>query len=154
MKKVRRTQVLRPVAWLMAALCLLLWTAPPAAAIRRTKEEGRRTKTQTPDAEHRQEIARKQASEQPEVRELSAKEMASLKGRGPYRNASLSGTMPWHRTLRDVNLSTGNLFKSFTDIQVRHPGLPRPRRRPGLAAHLQLQRCPRGAVRGRLDACL
>ncbi len=37
---------------------------------------------------------------------------------GQYRNAYLSGTMPWHRTFRDVNLCTGNLMKSFTDIQV------------------------------------
>jgi len=37
---------------------------------------------------------------------------------GPYRNAYLCGTMPWHRSFRDANLCTGNLMKSFTDIQV------------------------------------
>ncbi len=49
---------------------------------------------------------------------------------GPFRNAYLSGTMPWHRTFRDVNLCTGNLMKSFTDIQVA----------PALGAGLVLQR--------------
>ena len=37
---------------------------------------------------------------------------------GQYRNPYLSGTMPWHRTFRDVNLCTGNLMKTFTDVQV------------------------------------
>lgn len=37
---------------------------------------------------------------------------------GPYRNAYLCGSMPWHRSFHDVNLCTGNLIKSFTDIQV------------------------------------
>ncbi len=36
-----------------------------------------------------------------------------------YRNPYLGGApMPWHRSLRDVNLCTGNLFKSFTDFQI------------------------------------
>ncbi len=49
---------------------------------------------------------------------------------GPFRNAYLSGTMPWRRTFRDVNLCTGNLMKSFTDIQSA----------PGHGAGLVLQR--------------
>src|SRR5437016_5763016 len=51
-------------------------------------------------------------------RELTAKEMRSIKGRGPYRNKYFSGVLPWQRQIRDVNLCNGNLFKSFTDIQV------------------------------------
>ncbi len=54
----------------------------------------------------------------PDVRPLSAHEMSSIKGRGPYRNKYFSGVLPWQRQLRDVNLCNGNLFKSFTDIQV------------------------------------
>ncbi len=49
---------------------------------------------------------------------------------GPYRNAYYTTTMPWHRTFHDVNLCTGNLMKSFTDIQVA----------PALGAGLVLQR--------------
>lgn len=61
---------------------------------------------------------------------LSHNEMRKAIGRGPYRNASLNGNMPWQRSLRDVNLSNGNLFKSFTDIQVT----------PARGAGLTLQR--------------
>src|SRR5437016_13811529 len=43
--------------------------------------------------------------------------MKSLSGRG-YRNKYLAGTLPWQRDLRGANLCSGNLFKSFTDIQV------------------------------------
>ena len=42
----------------------------------------------------------------------------------------LIGTLPWQRSLRDVNLCSGNLFKSFTDIQVS----------PAQGAGLALQR--------------
>jgi hypothetical protein len=54
----------------------------------------------------------------PDVRPLSKVELEQSFGRGPYRNKYFAGTMPWHRSLRDVNLCNGNLFKSFTDIQV------------------------------------
>ena len=64
------------------------------------------------------------------VSELSVSNMAQIFGRGQYRNQYLCGTMPWHRSFRDVNLCTGNLFKSFTDIQVA----------PGRGAGLALQR--------------
>ena len=52
------------------------------------------------------------------MRVLSTTEMKTLHGSGPYRNAYFAGTLPWHRSLRDANLCNGNLFKSFTDIQV------------------------------------
>src|SRR5205823_5717726 len=54
----------------------------------------------------------------PDVRELSSKEMRAIRGKGVYRNKYFCGVLPWQRQLRDVNLCTGNLFKSFTDIQV------------------------------------
>ena len=69
---------------------------------------------QTVDAKR----AKAQAAAQPDVRSLSASEMAHLSGRGPYRSKYYAGTMPWHRSIRDANLCNGNLFKSFTDIQV------------------------------------
>lgn len=56
--------------------------------------------------------------------------MRQWKGSGPYRNAYFAGTLPWHRSLRDANLCNGNLFKSFTDMQVA----------PGRGAGLALQR--------------
>ena len=52
------------------------------------------------------------------MRPLSKVELEQSFGRGPYRSKYFAGTMPWHRSLRDVNLCNGNLFKSFTDIQV------------------------------------
>jgi len=55
---------------------------------------------------------------QVDARRLSAVEMHNITGRGRYRNPYFCGTSPWHRSFRDVNLCTGNLFKSFTDIQV------------------------------------
>jgi hypothetical protein len=70
------------------------------------------------DTRRAKEAADKEAH-RPAVRLLSQKEMAAVHGRGIYRNKYLSGTMPWHRSLRDANLCTGNLFKSFTDIQVQ-----------------------------------
>ena len=45
-------------------------------------------------------------------------------------NKYFSGTLPWQKSLRDANLCTGNLFKSFTDIQVA----------PAKGAGLALQR--------------
>jgi hypothetical protein len=35
-----------------------------------------------------------------------------------YRNKYFEGVLPWQRSLRDVNLCNGNLFKSVTDVQV------------------------------------
>ena len=81
------------------------------------------------DAQRAKEAAYKEVHK-PDVRVLSLKEMQSAKGSGPYRNKYLAGTLPWHRSLRDVNLCNGNLFKSFTDIQVA----------PGRGAGLALQR--------------
>src|SRR5262245_19035917 len=52
-----------------------------------------------------------------DVRVLSSKEMRAIGGKGPYRNKYFNGVLPWQRSLRDVNLCNGNLFKSFTDIQ-------------------------------------
>lgn len=69
-------------------------------------------------------------AKRPDVRELTDGEMASYFGSGDLRNRYFCGAMPWHRSLRDVNLCTGNLFKSFTDIQVA----------PGRGAGLVLQR--------------
>jgi RHS repeat-associated protein len=80
--------------------------------------------TQTPSAAQRKKIAAREATaqagkQQPDARALSAAEMQAVRGRGPYRNAYFSGApMPWHRSFRDVNLVTGNLMKSVTDIQV------------------------------------
>ena len=81
------------------------------------------------DAQRAKEQAAKTAKK-PDVRVLSASEMEKWKGSGPYRNKYCAGTLPWHRSLRDVNLCNGNLFKSFTDVQVS----------PGRGAGLALQR--------------
>ncbi len=68
------------------------------------------------DAKRAKEAALKEAN-RPDVRVLTDKELQN-KGRGPYRNKYFAGTLPWHRSLKDVNLCNGNLFKSFTDVQV------------------------------------
>ena len=93
------------------------------------------TQTLTPeqwkavDAQRAKAHAQKEASA-PDTKPLTDKEMKSLHGRGSYRNKYLVGTMPWHRSFHDVNMCTGNLFKSFTDIQVS----------PAKGAGLALQR--------------
>jgi RHS repeat-associated protein len=65
------------------------------------------------------EAQRAKAAIRPAVRLLSAKEMRSHRGAGEWRNKYFSGTLPWTRSFRDVDLCNGNLFKSFTDIQVQ-----------------------------------
>ena len=84
--------------------------------------------TQTPDAATRKKIEAKEAiaHRAPDLRLLSFKEMKAMHGRGAGRRPYYSGSLPWHRNLHDVDLCTGNLFKSFTDVQVssaRGPGL-------------------------------
>src|SRR5579875_2626621 len=79
----------------------------------------------------RWEQARQKAASRPAVVPLSWKRMRHIWGRGTsYRNQYFSGTLPWQRSLRDVNICNGNLFKSFTDIQVA----------PGRGQGLALQR--------------
>ncbi|HEV2473414.1 MAG TPA: DUF6531 domain-containing protein, partial [Chthonomonadales bacterium] len=73
---------------------------------------------------------RAQQKKQADRRALTVKEMRAVRGRGQYRNRYFAGTFPWHRSLRDANLCNGNLFKSFTDIQVA----------PAVGAGLALQR--------------
>ena len=81
------------------------------------------------DAQRAKEAADKE-TRKPDVRALTLKEMQTAHGSGPYRNAYFAGTLPWHRSIRDVNMCNGNLFKSFTDIQVA----------PGRGAGLAMQR--------------
>jgi len=82
------------------------------------------------ESHHRADEAKKRAS-QPDVRKLTHAEMKQMHGSGPYRNHYLAGQpAPWHRTFHDVNLCTGNLFKTFTDMQVA----------PGRGAGLVLSR--------------
>src|SRR5438552_598438 len=47
---------------------------------------------------------RAESAKQPDVRQLSSKEMKTVYGRGPYRNKYFCGVLPWQRQLRDVNL--------------------------------------------------
>ena len=63
------------------------------------------------------------------IRALTNNEMNHVKG-GGYRNKYFAGTLPWQKDIRGANLSSGNLFKSFTDIQVA----------PGKGAGLAMQR--------------
>ncbi|MCA1596469.1 MAG: DUF6531 domain-containing protein, partial [Chloroflexi bacterium] len=65
-----------------------------------------------------------------DVQRLSASAMASLRGRGVYRNKYFDGTLPWQESIAGVNVCNGNLFQSFTDIQVS----------PARGAGLALQR--------------
>jgi RHS repeat-associated protein len=54
----------------------------------------------------------------PDVQVLSWKQMGQIRGRGLLRNPYFNGSLPWQRSFHDVNLCNGNLFKSYTDIQV------------------------------------
>jgi len=133
MRKIWNYRRTRPLAGLMAGLCLLLWLTPPAAAFQKPQAKtSKQRKTQTPDAEQRAKIAAKEraAEQEPDVRELSLAEMDAVRGRGAHRNAAFNGVLPWQKSFRDVNMCNGNLFKSFMDIQVS----------PARGAGLALQR--------------
>ncbi|MBM3947210.1 MAG: hypothetical protein FJ315_07440 [SAR202 cluster bacterium] len=111
---------MRPVSRILLGAFLLTFHAPPAAAFRPARETVDRTRTQTPNAQQRQEIQaqEREKAQKPAYRELSEAELAGLYAAGPYRNRYFNGVSPWQRSFRDVNLCNGNLFKSFTDIQV------------------------------------
>lgn len=65
------------------------------------------------------------------IRPLTLQQMTHYAGRGPLRNPYFAGSpMPWQRSFHDLNLCTGNLFKSFTDFQIA----------PGRGAGLVMQR--------------
>ncbi len=129
----RNQRVLRPVA--IATLLFTAWLLFPRTVFAKKIEykgysqlEGT-GKTQTPDAELRAKIDAREKAEQAktatpksDVELLSASDMKSIRGRGQYRNKYFSGTMPWQRSLRDVNLCNGNLFKNFTDVPHRDAG--------------------------------
>ena len=133
----QQKNIVRAIANLVAII--FLWWCVPSYAFapvpKKPKPQSalKNGLTQTPDAALQKKIAAREtaAKNNPaDVRVLSAQEMSHIAGRGALRNKSFSGTLPWHRSLRDVNLCTGNLFKSFTDIQVA----------PGRGAGLVLQR--------------
>jgi hypothetical protein len=88
------------------------------------------TQTTTPELRVKIDKKRAEREKQPDVRKLTTAEMKQIKGSGSYRNKYFQGVLPWQRSLRDVNLCNGNLFKSFTDIQVA----------PAKGAGLALQR--------------
>src|SRR5436305_1970574 len=115
MRKVLHYGVTRWIARVLAVLCLGLWYAPPAAAFTKPPRPKR---TQTLDEERLAELAAREEKARnrprPDARQLSSAEQGAIKGRGIYRNKYFSGVLPWQRSLRDVNLANGNLFKSFT----------------------------------------
>ncbi len=121
MRKTFHYGVVRPLAWLLFFMTLLTFNAPPAGAFHKYRERPR-GKTDRLTAEQREQRAREELAKkhapQPDVQVLSPAELSALRARGQYRNAAFSGVLPWQRSFRDVNLCNGNLFKSFTDIQV------------------------------------
>lgn len=71
----------------------------------------------TPAQHKRVEANRAEQEHRLDARPLTTQEMQQAQGRG-YRNKYYNGVLPWQRSLRDANLCSGNLFKSFTDVQV------------------------------------
>lgn len=125
MNKILKSIYFRSVAWTLV-LTIGSWTPMEAIAATHAGDYQRQLQA---DAAKRG-LLRVRGSRQSGVRALSDREMRGVVGRGQYRKPFLCGTMPWHRSFRDVNLCTGNLMKSFTDIQVA----------PGRGAGLVLQR--------------
>ena len=120
------------MAWLAGPVNAFSKGRAPVTPYSRLAEKGL---TQTPDAALQAKMAGKDAADAketaaPDVRLLSKEEMKSTRGSGPYRSAYSNGSLPWQKSFRDVNLCNGNLFKSFTDIQIA----------PGRGAGLVLQR--------------
>jgi len=59
----------------------------------------------------------------PIVRVLRLSEMKSLKGKGPYRFEERCGKFPWTPFYRSINLATGNLMVTETDLSYPSRGM-------------------------------
>ena len=57
------------------------------------------------------------------VRVLRISEMKALKGRGPYRFEERCGKFPWTPMYRQVNLATGNVMVTATDLSYPSRGM-------------------------------
>lgn len=76
--------------------------------------------TRTPSPAVQKKIAAQEAAKVvADVRPLTQNQMQAAYGRGPNRHPYFVGApMPWQRAFHDINMNTGNLFKSFTDVQI------------------------------------
>ena len=134
MRTWRKHWVVRSTTWVLL-VCLVCWQIQipvwgrvPSPTKPSSELKAGLTDRLTPAQQKK--LERRRATV-PDVRALSPSEMAAITGRGPHRNPYLAGApLPWQKSLRDVNLCTGNLFKSYTDIQVQ----------PARGAGLVLQR--------------
>jgi len=59
----------------------------------------------------------------PPIRVLRLSEMKSLKGKGPYRFEERCGKFPWTPFYRSINLATGNLMVTATDLSYPSRGM-------------------------------
>lgn len=162
LKRIRRHAATR-WSWMVATVCtvaLPLFPTPlragtPPIDLNRGLAAGLK-QALTPEELKQVEQAEAKRNVQPDVRVMSRSEMKAYRGGqgggggtvgvgvggggtggtpSTYRNKYLCGVFPWQRSLRDVNLCNGNLFKSFTDIQVA------PARGAGLALQRTYNSC-------------
>ena len=84
---------------------MLVWTVPPASGASKPRQEKPKPK--------------------PDIQALTIKQMKLLRGSGEYRNEELCGKRDWFTFVKNVNVNAmGNLFLSWTDLQVPAPGIP------------------------------
>ncbi|WP_319586275.1 RHS repeat-associated core domain-containing protein [uncultured Desulfobulbus sp.] len=123
MYKTLKHRFARYTAWVLVLSSLVTFTPVDVFAMKPVKVQDPQCKpglTQKLTKKQLKQVQANPLNEKPkaDVRTLSTSEMKGIRGSGQYRNAYFNGVMPWQRSFHDVNTSNGNLFKSFTDIQV------------------------------------
>ena len=122
MRKLRSPWLVKLITPLMSLSLVWLEMCPSYALAARMnrEEEARKPVIQVAEAlkKHNGPVTSVPKAPVQNVRSLSADEMQKVRGRGALRNPYFNGTLPWQRSFHDVNICTGNLFKSFTDMQV------------------------------------
>lgn len=123
MYKAMKHKIARYTAWVLVLCSLVTFTPVDVFAMKPIEQQDPQCKpglTQKLTRKQLRQIQANSMKEKPkaDVRALTTTEMKGIRGSGQYRNAYFNGVMPWQRSFHDVNTSNGNLFKSFTDIQV------------------------------------
>jgi RHS repeat-associated protein len=134
MLTLRTTRIVRLLCMFICftLLCLQIGPAYAAGYQAQVREAAARPKLHLPDILLRPQTKNAHLAKHPGapagplICMLTNKQMSQIRGRGVLRDPYYSGSLPWQRSYHDVNTTNGNLFKSYTDMQVAQaqgPGL-------------------------------
>lgn len=112
MHRMLRNKFTRLIAWILTIATTTL--SLPVGAF--TSRDYKKSQTKQRISQHYADPLI-QAAKKADIQLLSDKEMHMISGRGG-RNPYACGLMPWQRDFHGVNTCTGNLMKTFTDIQA------------------------------------